>query len=92
MKAFCMWMVLQLIGPPYNYEGSFTNSDKICIAHLMNLGEPEYYYMGFVDEIAIYNRALNATEISNQIASASSGIGICNETVTSLLKDLHRHH
>ena len=72
----------------FNYEGSFTNSDKICIAHLMNLGEPEYYYMGFVDEIAIYNRALNATEISNQIASASSGIGICNETVTSLLKDL----
>jgi hypothetical protein len=71
----------------YNYEGSFTNSDKICIAHLMNLGEPEYYYMGFVDEIAVYSRALSASEINNQIASASSGTGICNETVTALLKD-----
>ncbi len=71
----------------HNYKGSFTNSDKICIAHLMNLGEPQYYYMGFVDEIAIYNRALNASEITNLIASASSGVGICNETATSLLEN-----
>jgi hypothetical protein len=68
----------------YDYEGSFTNSDKICIAHLMNLGEPEYYYMGYVDEIAIYQRALSASEIDDQIASASAGAGICNETITSL--------
>ncbi len=44
----------------YDYHGSFTNSDRICIAHLMNLGEPQYYYMGFVDEIAVYNRALSS--------------------------------
>jgi hypothetical protein len=69
----------------YDYQGSFTNADKICIAHLMNLGEPQYYYMGFVDEIAIYNRALSGSEINNQLASASSGLGICNETATSLL-------
>lgn len=71
----------------YDYKGSFTNSDKICIAHLMNLGEPQYYYMGWVDEISVYSRALSASEINNQIASASSGIGICNETVTALTED-----
>jgi len=71
----------------YNYTGSFTNSDKISIAHLMNLGNPEYYYMGYVDEIAVYNRALSASEINKQIASASSGVGICNETITSLNND-----
>lgn len=72
----------------YDYTGSFTNSDKICIAHLMNLGNSEYYYMGFVDEIAVYNRALSVNDISNQIASASSGIGICNGTTTSLPEGL----
>jgi hypothetical protein len=71
----------------FDYVGSFTNSDKICIAHLMNLGEPQYYYMGFVDEIAIYNRALSGSEINNQIASASAGLDICSETITSLLKE-----
>lgn len=68
----------------YDYEGSFTNSDKICIAHLMNLGEPEYYYMGFVDEIAVYSRALSASEINDQIASASSGVSVCNGNTTSM--------
>jgi hypothetical protein len=71
----------------YDYAGSFTNSDKICIAHLMNLGEPQYYYMGFVDEFAVYNRALSASEINSQIASALSGVGICDESVTSVVND-----
>jgi hypothetical protein len=43
--------------------------------------------MGFIDEIAVYNRALSASEINDQIASASSGLGICNETVTALVND-----
>jgi hypothetical protein len=48
----------------YDYTGSFTNSDNICIAHLMNQAQPEYYFMGSIDEIGIYNRALSYEEIN----------------------------
>jgi hypothetical protein len=50
----------------HNYTGSFTNTNPIAMAHLMNYSNPEFYYMGYVDEIAIYSRALSSKEITFQ--------------------------
>lgn len=61
----------------YDYTGSFTNTDNICIAHLMNQASPEYYYMGSIDEIGIYNRALSQDEINSIMQSGSEIASIC---------------
>jgi hypothetical protein len=62
----------------YDYSGNFTNNDKICIAHLMNQSRPEYFYMGSIDEIGIYNRALSPDEI-NYMMQINNGVStICD--------------
>jgi hypothetical protein len=62
----------------YAYTQGFTNTNPIEIACLYQHGNPEYYFMGDVDEIGIFNRAISKDEIDLMISSGLSGKGICN--------------
>jgi large repetitive protein len=62
----------------YGYTQGFSNSSPIEIACLYQHGNPEYYFMGDVDEIGIFNRAISKDEIDQIISSGLSGLGICN--------------
>lgn len=62
-----------------SFGGSFSNSNSLLIGSLLNNSSLGFYYRGSIDEIAIYNRALSASEILNQKnAAKSNGIGICD--------------
>lgn len=60
------------------YSHGFTVSNPIEIACLINHGEPQYYYMGDVDEIAIINRAISTDEINQMISNGLTGLGVCH--------------
>jgi hypothetical protein len=56
----------------HTYSGAFTTSLPIRFASLTNSSTPQFYYMGYLDDVTIYNRALSAAEILSQ----STGGGI----------------
>ncbi len=62
----------------YAYSQGFSNNNNVQIGCLYQNGNPEYYYMGDVDEIGIFNRAISTDEIDQIISSGYSGLGMCN--------------
>ncbi len=62
----------------YNYTGAFTTTMDLQIGNLINGGTHLYFYKGDIDEVAIFNKALSASEISAIITSANAGVGICS--------------
>jgi hypothetical protein len=63
----------------YDYAGSFSSDGDVLIGAFPNSsGIPAYFYQGNIDETAIYNRALNPSEISEHLLKNTNGIGYCD--------------
>jgi hypothetical protein len=60
------------------YTGNFTSAAPIQVGYLNRNSIPDYWYKGALDEMAIYNRALDASEISSHWTKGSLGIGYCD--------------
>jgi hypothetical protein len=60
--------VLEASGP-INYPNSFIadNPTEINVGwlHRANSGDPEYHFIGSIDEVAIFNRAVSAAEVTS---------------------------
>jgi hypothetical protein len=61
-----------------SYSGDFSSSAPIQIGYLNRLSIPDYWYKGALDEIAIYSRVLDPTEITEQWTKGTLGIGYCD--------------
>lgn len=61
-----------------SYSGDFSSSAPIQIGYLNRQSIPEYWYKGSLDEIAIYGRSLDPTEINEQWTKGNLGIGYCD--------------
>lgn len=68
----------QVASVTYDYPASFTSAADISVGYLMRSGEPEYYYAGSLDEVAIYNRPLSQLEITDLNSKGNLGIGYCD--------------
>ena len=62
----------------YDYTGSFTSSADINIGYLIRQGTPNRFFQGILDEIAIYNTALLAVDITDHLTKNNFGISVCD--------------
>ena len=75
-----------------DFNGNFASSAAINIGYLSVNSVPGYYYTGGLDEVAIYSRALDASEITNHYNNARLyQIGYCdgNEPVFLSTPNIH---
>jgi hypothetical protein len=62
-----------------NFTGTLTNTNIMTMGYLISGGGAGYFYNGHLDEVAVYNRALSATEITDHYTNASvRGVGYCD--------------
>lgn len=63
------------------YTGNFSSSADINIGAFKNNNDPlAYYYNGVLDDIAIYSRALSASEVTAHYENGDFDIGYCDGT------------
>ncbi len=62
----------------YDYPAGFSSNAHISVGYLLRAGEPEYYYAGSLDEMAIYNRGLSSLEVTDLNSKGNLGIGYCD--------------
>lgn len=58
---------------PTTYTGSFANSDALRIGFYDN----HYFFVGMLDEIAVYNRMLTAADVQQHYQDGIAGLGYC---------------
>ncbi len=61
-----------------DYTGSLTSTADINIGYLVRQGTPNRFFNGYLDEIAIYNKALTSAEINEHVTKNSYGISVCS--------------
>jgi hypothetical protein len=59
---------------PTTYTGSFANSDELRIGYYAN----NYFFVGMLDEIAIYDRMLKSSEVLQHYQDGLTGLGYCS--------------
>ena len=69
----------------YDYSGNFSSTGDINMGFLIRLGVPDYFYSGLLDEVAIYNRALSQTEITEHLSKNNFNIGYCDGYSPSII-------
>jgi hypothetical protein len=63
----------------YNYTGSFICNGALTLGSFNNSsGIPSYFFNGSIDEVAVFSRALTATEVTDHKALGDNGIGYCD--------------
>jgi hypothetical protein len=61
---------------PTTYTGGFASTNLISFGSYINT----YHYVGILDDIAIYKRALTASDVEQHYLNGLSGIGYCSES------------
>ncbi|MFH1845527.1 MAG: LamG-like jellyroll fold domain-containing protein, partial [bacterium] len=61
----------------YDYGAGFGASTPIGIGYMAYNYNPDYYYDGLLDEIALYSRDLTEAEIDDHYAAGLAGSGYC---------------
>jgi hypothetical protein len=69
----------------YDYPGNFTSNGDVNIGFLIRLGIPDYNFKGILDEVAIYNRALSSSEVTEHLSKNNFGIGYCDGYSPSII-------
>jgi hypothetical protein len=69
----------QLVGsaPAADYTGDFSATTTLGIGYMAYTGNPDYYYDGLLDEIALYSRMLTGDEIEQHYNAGLVGQGYC---------------
>ena len=63
----------------YDYTGNFSSDGAVMVgAFPDNSGIPAYFLNGSVDEVAVYNRALTLTDVTEHIQENGYGLGYCD--------------
>jgi hypothetical protein len=80
---------LETVKITQEYSGGFSSSEPVQFCQLKNSGDNSdsfgYFYRGSLDEVAIFNTALTADDLSNQIILAGIDVGICDGLNANLL-------
>jgi len=63
-----------------NYLGEFTGTSDLTIGSLIN----DFYYNGILDEMAIYDRVLQGSEILSHYSKGLIGQDYCNDSTKSI--------
>ncbi len=69
----------------YDYPGNFSSTGDLNLGFLIRNGVPDYFFGGILDEVAVYNRALTSTEITEHISKNNFGIGVCDGYSPSII-------
>lgn len=64
-----------------HYTGTFDSATATVDLGWLAQTSSGYYFQGIADEVAIYSRALSATEIQNHYNSGLVGIGYCETAI-----------
>lgn len=69
----------------HDYTAGFEASTTLGIGYMAYAGNPDYFYDGLLDEIALYGRALSDVEIYQHFINGLSGLGYCADDPVSPL-------
>jgi len=61
----------------YDYTAGFDATTTLGIGYMAYHGTPDYYYDGLLDEIALYDSALNASIIQQHYTNGLNGLEYC---------------
>jgi uncharacterized protein (DUF1330 family) len=64
----------------HNYTAGFAATTPLGIGYMAYNYNPDYFYEGLLDEVALYDRVLSEAEISDHYASGLLGQGYCTMT------------
>ena len=67
----------------HNYTAGFEAATTLGVGYMAYNGNPDYYYDGLLDEVALYDRALTLPEIEQHYLNGLSGMGYCLEQPTA---------
>ncbi len=67
----------------FDYGAGFGASTQLDIGYMAYNYSPQYYYDGLLDEVALYDRALNEAEIALHYSNGLLGIGYCSADSTA---------
>jgi hypothetical protein len=71
----------------HNYTADFSALTSIGIGYMAYNGTPDYFYDGSLDEIALYNKAMDDAEILQHYTDGLAGEGYCtDDPVATLLQ------
>ncbi|MFH1843322.1 MAG: LamG-like jellyroll fold domain-containing protein [bacterium] len=63
----------------FDYGADFAAITTLGVGYMAYNGVPDYFYDGKLDEIALYARALDVTEITEHYTSGLAGYGYCED-------------
>jgi len=69
----------------HDYTAGFDASTTLGIGYMAYAGNPDYYYDGSLDEIALYGRALHDEEIQQHYEDGLEGKGYCQDVPVATL-------
>ncbi len=75
-------------GTDVTLTGNLTSTDGLTLGNMVYNGSPTFYYNGAIDEVAIYNRALAGTEVTDHYTNATTyQMGYCSGIAPELLSN-----